>query len=102
MKEPRNYVILFLCLGGLGEGALLWQQRTELNDVAFRAGIAEKNFTQANTERAVLEKHVRDLEERTPTAQGDLAAARNRPGRLAAEPGQDRKSIDRTSRRKQQ
>lgn len=67
MKSTRNYLILVLALATIGTGMLAWQQYQEL--VGLRAsGLS-------GTERASLQKRLKEAEDRARELQARLAAA---------------------------
>jgi hypothetical protein len=84
VKQPRNYIILFLSVTLLATGGLLWQKGQEATEWKLRAIAGEAELVRQANERTDLEKRVQQSEAKVGMLQNELANARSKPAPTTA------------------
>ena len=84
MKQPRNYVILFLSIMLLAAAGLLWQKGQETAEWKMRALAGEHELARQADERSGLEKRAQEAEARTGMLQSELVDAQRKPAPTSA------------------
>ena len=79
MKQPGNYLILFLSVALLTAGGLLWRKSQEAAAWKLRAIAGETELTRQAGERTDLETRVQQAEAKAGMLQNELTDARSKP-----------------------
>jgi hypothetical protein len=80
MKQPGNYLILFLSVALLATGGLLWRKAQEAAQWQSRAVAGEAELATQAQAQADLAKRAEEAEAKVGQLQDELAAARLKPG----------------------
>ncbi len=84
MKQPGNYIIVFLSVALLAVGGLVWRKSQEAAAWKLRAIAGETELTRQAGERTDLEKRVQQAEAKAGMLQNELADARSKPAPTTA------------------